>query len=270
MNRSGSADGSDRESNEFRFKQFSVKQNDSAMKVNTDGVLLASWVSVDFEQKNRSPFRILDIGTGTGVISLILAQRLSQKTPSGEFLIEGIDIDKLSSEEASFNFRNSSWSENISSEWTSLMGYLQKHRKDKRFELIVSNPPFFLSSLRCPGERRSRARHDHDLPYNEIIEFASQMLAGRGTLALILPPQESVSFIESAGENGLTPKRICKVKTLAAGKEKRWMTEFTLNCKSSPAEERIVIEERIIIQESAGKDFTPEYKKLTKEFYLNF
>ncbi len=264
MSNCESADGAGRESNEFRFKQFSVKQNDSAMKVNTDGVLLASWVSVDNDQKKGFPCRILDIGTGTGVISLILAQRLSQKLPLAEFFIEGIDIDKPSSVEASFNFKNSPWSEKISSEWISLVGYFQKYGTNKRFELIIANPPFFTSSLRCPGERRSRARHDHDLPYDEIIESASLMLAGSGTLALILPPQESMLFVERAREIGLMPKRICRVKTLASGKEKRWMIEFGLNYKSSPKEEQIAI------QETAGKDFTSEYKELTKNFYLNF
>jgi tRNA1Val (adenine37-N6)-methyltransferase len=250
-----------KENEMFRFKQFCVRQSFSAMKVNTDGVLLGAWVSLD---KAGSECRVLDIGTGTGVISLILAQRLSGQNTINSFFVEAIDVDKLSSEEAAYNFSCSPWHEKLLSEWISLQDYYQENG-EKKFDIIVSNPPFFTGSLKAPGRRRSVARHNDDLPYELIIRSSYGMLKDSGVLAVVLPAEESEIFISCARKEKMTLERLCKIKTLSDRKEKRYLMEFALT-----GETLAVREEQLVIQEIAGKEFTPQYKNLTKDFYLNF
>lgn len=253
--------------NEFRFKKFSVRQESSAMKVNTDGVLLSCWLSIDGFHDNC---RILDIGTGTGVISLILAQRVSDYLPEIPFNIKAIDIDAPSLQEASHNFLNSPWSESLAAEKISLADYLKK-AENEQFDLIVTNPPFFRSSLKPPSRRRSLARHDDEMDSGEIIRAAAMILKKeRGRLAVILPPEEGRIFIELAKEQNLYLLRICRVKTLAAGMVKRWLMEFSTASGKGDLQNSVPVEEDLIIQESAGKDYTKDYKGLTAGFYLNF
>jgi tRNA1Val (adenine37-N6)-methyltransferase len=245
------------------------------MKVNTDGVLLAAWLSISGAHNmtvietelSGETFKVLDIGTGTGVIALIVAQRLSKlfSTPSKDkFSIDAIDIDKPSVDEANYNFSLSPWASHLSAGEVSLQDLLLVNTEVK-YDLIVSNPPYFTDSLKAPSARRSSARHNHDLPYGSIIESAIQMLKDDGKLAIVLPAEEGERFITLANMRSLHLARRCMVKTLASKKEKRYLLEFI---KLPPSEN--VKEEVLIMQQTGGLEYTEQYKNLTKEFYLKF
>jgi len=251
----------------FCFKEFKMKQSDSAMKVNTDGVLLGAWLSLPREGvKVPEVIRVLDIGTGTGVIALIIAQRLSNS-----FSIVAIDIDKPSVDEANYNFSISPWAERLSALEMSLQDLLIGKFQEK-YDLIVSNPPYFIDSLKAPSARRSSARHNHDLPYEVIIEAAVKMLNDNGKLAIVLPAEEGEKFIEKISGTPLHLARRCKVKTLAGKKEKRYLLEFAKSHQPGKTTDsfRTSVEEVLIMQEIGGLEYTEQYKTLTKEFYLNF
>ena len=286
----------------FFFKKFSVRQGNSAMKVNTDGVLLGAWLTLP----ERNDFRGLDIGTGTGVIALIVAQRLTNensasniKSSEGKntpFLIEAIDIDRLSVEEANYNFSQSPWKNNLEAYEISLQDLIKAENHEK-YNLIVSNPPYFIDSLKAPSARRSTARHNDELPYEVIIEAATKMLKSDGRLAIVLPADEGEKFILQTSKSGgnnlpgekatiLQLARRCRVKTLAGKKEKRYLLEFVKSEEQYGSSEQqgctliqinnstetclSLVEELLIMQETGGLEYTEQYKNLTKDFYLKF
>lgn len=250
----------------FCFKRFSVRQSRSAMKVNTDGVLLAAWVDINkitalqSSQSIENPFQILDIGTGTGVISLILAQRLESGPP---FKITAIEIDKNSAEEAAVNFSESPWSNNLLSKNLSLQSFMELEQPSnrERFSLILSNPPYFTHSLKAPSKRRSDARHNDALPLEDIIKAAHLFLEDDGILALVLPVNEGEQIISLAKQMSINLARVCRVKTLAHKKEKRLLLEFTkVNCET--------LEQELIIQEKGGEFYSHAYCSLVENYYL--
>jgi len=260
------------------------------MKVNTDGVLLGAWLRIPQDAVN-----VLDIGTGTGVISLIIAQRLSNvysptnirntEGKNSSIFIEAIDIDMPSVDEANYNFSQSPWAEHLRASKISLQDFLNvKSVRDglppeeylEKYDLIVSNPPYFIDSLKAPSARRSSSRHNHELPYEVIIEASVTLLNKDGVLAIVLPAEEGEKFISlssksvetnSACEKATTLHlaRRCRVKTLAWKKEKRYLLEF-VKSERRPAH----VEEILIMQEKGGLEYTEQYKNLTKEFYLKF
>ncbi|MDD2293977.1 MAG: methyltransferase [Bacteroidales bacterium] len=237
---------------EFKFKRFSINNQHSAMKVNTDGVLLGAWVSLSSEDT-----LLMDIGTGTGVMALIVAQRLSDLSEH-PFRIEAIDIDEASVCEAADNFASSPWKESLRAENCRLQSY---RRQCKEFDLLFCNPPYFKDSLKAPSLRRSNARHEESLPGPDIIVGAKELLSPHGRLSLILPPVEGDGFITITKGNGLYLNRICKVKSRPGLEVKRYMMEFSFR-------QTDLMEESLTIQEES--DYTAEYKSLTKDFYLNF
>lgn len=172
----------------FNFKKFSVRQEISAMKVNTDAVLLGSWAGVPKEKKHVT---LLDVGTGTGVIALMMAQRLHD---SGvEFDITGIDPDNASYNEATFNFSNSPWREHLHTKEITLQKLVTQESKES-YDLIVSNPPFFTASLKAPAISRTISRHNDTLPFRDIIVAAMHLLKSGGLLSVILPSGEADTF----------------------------------------------------------------------------
>ncbi len=218
------------------------------MKVGTDGVLLGAWVNISGRDLN-----ILDAGTGTGVIALMLAQR---SITSGSKIL-GIDIDPLSAEEAASNFAKSPWPDRLEArncDFRTMSG--------GSFNLIVSNPPFFVNSLKAPEQRRSIARHTDTLSYAELVGSAVWNLAPGGRLAVILPVQESVAFIDEAVRRGLAITRKTLVRTTENHPPKRILIEASSG--ECPVEE----DSLLTIQDSTG--FTGPYKELTRDFYLKF
>lgn len=239
----------------FNFKQFSLKNESVGLKVGTDGVLLGALADVE---RARSAgldaahhLRILDIGTGTGVIALMLAQRC----PDAE--LTGIDIDEHSP--AGENFGNSPWADRLQFIGKSLAGFMDSD--PGLFDVIVSNPPYYDNSLLCPDADRSAARHTGSLSYREVITFANDFLSPGGTLSLILPKSEEQRCTRFATSFGLYPYRICSVKTTPLKAPSRILADF------SRVRERPECRE-LTIQDNDG--YTAEYKEFTKEFYLNF
>ena len=230
----------------FQFRQFIVHQQRCAMKVGTDGTLLGAWAAAPSVK-----CRILDIGTGTGLIALMMAQRF----PESEVI--GIDIDPEAVAQARENVRLSPFSERITIEHQDLM----KFDDTEGFDVIVSNPPYFVDSLECPDDQRTMARHTVSLTYDGLIRQAFRLLKDDGSLSLVIPA-ESRSLIESAASlSGFFLSRVCLVKTTPRKQPKRQLIEFR---KHSVKE--LIIEEGII--EDSPNVRSAWYQQLTKDFYI--
>lgn len=235
----------------FRFKRFEVRNELSAMKVNTDGVLLGAAATLDISDR-----RILDVGTGTGTIALMLAQRYDDMCPAAMPEITGIDIDAPSATEASANFAGSPWAGSLFCIHTSL----QDMMPDDKFDLIVSNPPYFEKDLQAPESRRNTARHgDSTLSYEDIISFASKNLTTSGRLSLILPSDRRAELVRKAAEYGLQPFRALSIKTGASKPVTRSIIELARTAENAKEEELVMTEK--------GRN-TSRYLSLVSDFYL--
>lgn len=235
----------------FRFKRFEVRNELSAMKVNTDGVLLGAAATLDFSDR-----RILDVGTGTGTIALMLAQRYDDMGPAALPEITGIDIDAPSASEASENFAGSPWSGCLQC----INSSLQNFRPEEKFDLIVSNPPYFEKDLQAPESRRNAARHgDSTLSYEDIIAFAAKNLTDSGRLSLILPSDRRMELVRTAAAYGLRPFRVLNVRTGATKPVTRSIVELSGTAVSAREEELVMTEK--------GRN-TSQYLSLVSDFYL--
>lgn len=232
----------------FNFKQFKVWQQDSAFKVGTDGVLLGAWSEIERDST------ILDIGTGTGLIALMSAQRSKAD-------IVAIEPDKLSAAEASLNIAKSPWHKRISVKEVSLQEYSKS--KESKFEHIITNPPFFRDSLHNPDKRLSRARHSYSLSSTELLTSVKTLLDDSGKLSLILPYTEANLFIAEAAGYGLYCTRILNIKPLPDRPVKRIIMEFSYK-RVKPSSGFLIIET------GRRHDYSHEYRALTKDFYLEF
>jgi tRNA1Val (adenine37-N6)-methyltransferase len=234
-------------SNYFSFKQFTIKQERSAFRVGTDGVLLGACADVSGKT------RILDIGTGTGLIALMLAQRCDAQ-------IVAIEPDYDSFIQASGNVRRSKWMSRIKVENCTLQNYASGN---KRFDMIVTNPPYFTGSLKNPDPAKSNARHNESLTHSDILTGACRLLDESGLLQLILPYDEGNIFIAEAQEYGFFCNSILKIRPLSSSEIRRLVLGFSRK-RIKPSESLLTIEK--------GKrhDFTEEYINLTSDFYLRF
>ena len=227
----------------FRFKKFNITQANSAMKVGTDGVLLGSWAYSN--QSNN----ILDVGCGTGLIALMLAQRNLKST------ITALDIDELSSKEAQVNINNCPWGRRISI----INSSFQDFTTNIKFDLIVSNPPFFPS--RKSEDRRTIARHANSLSFQELIQNSVELLSPAGILAVIIPKNSEVVFGEIAKSCKLFCSRLCYVKGNEASEAKRVLMGFSF-VKNITKEEHLIIE-------TTRHNYTEKYINLCQQFYIN-
>ena len=234
--------------NYFQFKQFKIIQEKSAMKVGTDGILLGAWTNV--ENTNT----ILDVGTGTGLIALMLAQRTKAK-------ITGIEIEKYAAEEATENARNSSWENRIAIENIPFQEFVTSSKE--KFDLIVSNPPFFANSLKSDNKNRTVARHNNLLPFSGLIKGAVKLLNENGRFSIILPVIPAEEFIELAKNEGLNLVRLTKVKPRASKNANRFLMEFTKG-------DSTLINEYLTIYNEDDSNYSELFKQLTCDFYLNF
>jgi len=228
----------------FYFKQFSVKHDRCAHKVGTDGVLLGAWVDVSHTN------RILDIGTGSGVIALMLAQRSSTETH-----IDAIDISQEDCKQARENIAESPWPDKIRIENIAFQKF-----ESEPFDLIVSNPPFFIGSAKPPAEERIRARHTESLPPDELLLHARRLITPQGKLSLILPVTEAQSFIALAESQGWHCSRLCEFRGRASKPPERLLFELQLE-KHNLKKESLLLHEQ-------GEAWTTAYKNLTRDFYL--
>jgi len=234
---------------EFRFKRFSVTNDLSAMKVNTDGVILGVLAPLDCNDRE-----ILDIGTGTGTVALLLAQR--SDVLHSPVRICGIDVDGPSVVEAAANFAGSPWPERLFAAKVALDDYIPQSEID----LIVSNPPYFDDSLTNPDERISTARHSVSLSYRDILRFAQQYLSITGRVCMVLPSDVEGRLLREARSRGLFLKSIVRVRTTPAKAAKRVVCEFSSERVAQPSETVLTIQE-------TGK-YTAQYLKLMHDFYL--
>jgi len=241
----------------FSFKQFNIKQDRCAMKVGTDGVLLGAWTPLI-----NNPYSILDIGTGTGLIALMLAQRSHAEHPSqqGELAkqIDAIEIDDNAYEQATENFENSPWNDRLYCYHAGLDEFVDE--VEEEFDLIVSNPPFYTDEYKSGDEQRDIARFTDSLPFEELIEAADFFLSINGIFSVIIPFKEEGKFITLCQERGLFPLKITRVKGTPTTEIKRSLLAFT-RIEQAPLIDELVIE-------TARHQYTPEYITLTKAFYI--
>ena len=232
----------------FTFKQFSINQDKTAMKVGTDGVLLGAWAPV-----SHHPFSVLDIGAGTGIIALMIAQRSSAEQ------IDALEIDEDAYEQAVENFESSPWGDRLFCFHAGLDEFIEE--PEDEYDLIVSNPPFYAENYKTESEQRDLARFQDAMPFEEIVEAADLLLSENGVLAIIIPFKEEEKFIALAKESELYPIKITRVKGTPTSEIKRSLLAFSRNEISEIEVNELVIEiDRHV--------YTPEYIELTKEFYL--
>lgn len=239
----------------FRFKHFEVINERSAMKVNTDGVLLGASMTI-----RPSDRRLLDIGTGTGTIALMAAQRFLRLVQNDmRFQIDAIDVDEPSASEAAVNFRNSPWSGHLEAHHLSLDGFAAS--TDTQYDLIFSNPPYFEDSLTAPDERKSTARHTSEgLSYRDIFDFASDRLTADGRISLVLPAEQENDLCRYARMSGFHLFRIMRVRTVPRKAPSRIIAEFSRTRCETP-------EDFVLTIQNEGK-YTQEYLSLTRDFYM--
>jgi len=230
----------------FLFKQFSVVQNKCAMKVNTDGVLLGAW------QTSPQSGRILDIGTGTGVIALMMAQ----KNPTAK--IDAIDIDHNAWLQAKENFEQSPWSDRL----TAIHTALQNFETENRYDLIISNPPYFIDDYKTKNAQKNIAKHSTALSYQDLISGITHLLTPSGQALLILPAFNFSLFKTMAAAQSLFVTRLTEV-TGVEGKAP-YLVLLQLE-----REERPYTTTALTIQDIQN-NFTQAYKTITKDFYLKF
>ena len=232
----------------FQFKQFYVEQDRTAMKIGTDGVLLGAWTPI-----GNNPFSILDIGTGTGIIALMLAQRSAVEQ------IDALEIDEDAYEQATDNFENSPWNDRLFCFHAGIDEFVEE--PEDEYDLIVSNPPFFSENYKSNNEQRDLARFQDAMPFEDLIEAAALLLSENGIFAVIIPFKEESTFLALAKEQELFPFKITRVKGTPTSEIKRSLLAFSRIISAN-----FLIDELII--ETARHIYTPEYIALTKDFYL--
>ena len=232
----------------FTFKKFSIEQNRCAMKIGTDGVLLGAWAPIE-----HNPNQILDIGTGTGIIALMLAQR------SNAAQIDALEIEENAYEQATDNFENSPWNDRLFCFHAGLDEFMDE--PEDEYDLIVSNPPFYAEDYKTNDEQRDLARFQDALPFEDLIEAADLLLSENGILAVIIPFKEEERFLALANEFELYTTKITHVKGTPTTEIKRSLLALSRNKIDTPPIDELIIE-------IGRHEYTPEYIALTKEFYL--
>lgn len=228
----------------FTFKQFTIEQDMCAMKVGTDGCLIGAWA--DFAGCQR----VLDVGCGSGLIAIMAAQR-------SDAHITGVEIDADAARQARSNADNSPWGARIEIVNSDFLSYITR----ERFDAIVSNPPFFKNSLKCPEERRNAARHDTTLPCASMLRHAASLLVEGGTLSVVIPSDMLAEWCDEALFKGLSPRRIARVHTLPHKQAKRVLLELVKGAHPVPDVTDLILEDR-------PGEYSKEAKLLMQDFYL--
>lgn len=231
----------------FQFKQFAIHHSRSAMKVGTDGVLLGAWADVS------QATRILDAGTGSGLIAIMLAQRTNDST-----YIDAVEVDTAAATEAMENVSRSPWMARISVYHDTFQQYAEKC--STTYDLIVSNPPYFTHGTHSPVKQRHNARHTLTLPYEDIISGAKNLLSPQGRLSLILPAIEGADFITQAREKDLYLIRRTSFRPRHTKPTERLLLEFS--------KQSLALTSTELVHYNEDGEWTCAYKNLTKPFYL--
>lgn len=232
----------------FQFKQFNINDDNCAMKVGTDGVLLGAWCPID-----NNPKSILDIGTGTGLIALMLAQRTDAEQ------IDAFDIDENAFEQATENFENSTFADRLYCFHAGLDEFIEE--PEDEYDLIVSNPPFFVEDFKSTNEARNLARFVGAMPFEELIEATDLLLSENGIFAVIIPFKEEENFIDLAADYELYPIKITRVRGTFTTPIVRSLVAFKrFEMPVSTADELVI--------EISRHQYTDDYINITKDFYL--
>ena len=218
------------------------------MKIGTDGILIGAWVNVS------KKFKALDIGSGTGIISIMLCQR------NLNLELDSIEISPSAIIDAKINIENCNWSNRIKL----FQQDLKDFHPDSNYDLIVSNPPYFKESLKPSDSERLKARHQNDLKLEDILKFSKQNLTKDGSLNLILPFEQKSEAVEFAKKYGLNSIRECAVYPKPNKAPHRILIEFSRN------ENKQIIKESLVIEKDGRHNYSEGYKKLTREFYTIF
>ncbi len=231
----------------FKFKRFIIHQDHCAMKVGTDGVLLGAWAGI-----NHNPQRILDIGSGTGLLALMLAQRTNGKT------IDALEIEENAYEQCVENFEASPWADRLFCYHAGLDEFVNE--MEYQYDLIISNPPFFIEEVSSGSLSRDTARQNQSLPFEELLEGVSKLLTPNGLFTTIIPFKVEESFVHLANRWGLFPNRITRVKGNRNSEIKRSLLELSFR--------KTKISEDLLIIETERHQYTEKYMELTRPFYL--
>ena len=232
----------------FHFKQFSINDDQSAMKVGTDAVLLGAWCPID-----NNPKSILDIGTGTGIIALMLAQRTNADQ------IDALDIDENAFEQATDNFENSIFADRLYCYHAGLDEFVDD--PEDEYDVIVCNPPFYSEDFKTNDASRDLARFQDAMPFEDLIEAADLLLSEDGIFAVIIPYKEEENFIDLAADFELYPIKVTRVRGSFTSPIVRSLIAF------KRFEMPVLIADEIVI-EINRHEYTNEYIELTKDFYL--
>lgn len=234
----------------FHFKEFSIHQDKTAMKVGTDAVLLGAWCSLE-----TYPNTILDVGSGTGLISLMMAQRSDAET------IDAVEIDPNAYEQSVANFEKSDWSDRLFCYHSSFQDFSEEMKEENQeYDLIISNPPFYNDNFETNDTSRNTARFTSALSFKELLESTSKILSDSGIFTIIIPFKEQTVFVSLAAKYRLFLNRVCSVRGTENSEIKRSMLEFSFYQKE--------VEETTLVIEKARHKYTQEYINLTKDFYL--
>lgn len=235
----------------FRFKQFTIHQDRTAMKVCTDACVLGA--CADVAETSEIPVRILDIGTGTGLLALMAAQR----NPLA--IIDAVEVDEVAFSQAVENVANSPFSERVRVVHGRVQDFVPPHPYDR----ILTNPPFYTNHLRSPDVAVNRALHTDELPFPELIEAVGRLLRPDGQWWVLLPPYETDSLIKLAAAMGLTPRWQLRLRHNDRKPVFRTITGFTHH-------QRTTICSTLAIYESASNEYTPAFRAYLRDFYLIF
>ena len=235
--------------NYFKFKQFTITQEKSAMKVGIDGVLLGAWALAE------NPSAILDVGAGTGLIALMMAQRFPTAS------VDAVEVDASACEDARFNFGQSLWNERLWLFQTSFQQFAEE--SVTKYDLVVSNPPFFENSVNVKTVSRELARNSENLGLDELCSGAGKILSEDGVFAVVFPFQRFDELVQVASKNGLFLKRFIKIRPNPEKPFHRILAEFSKN-------EGIISVKELVIESMKHDDYTDDYRVLTRDFYLKF
>ena len=234
----------------FKFKEFSINQDKTAMKIGTDAVLLGAWCCL-----GEYPEAILDIGSGTGVISLMLAQRSDAMT------IDAVEIDPSAYEQTVENFELSDWGDRLFCYNASFIEFAEEMaEEEEQYDIIVSNPPFYTDDFETKNEARNKARFTSSLSFEELLKGVSEVLSPTGIFSVVIPFKEEEEFIVFAKRFRLFLNKVCHVKGNEKSEIKRSLLAFSFEEKN--------IEKEILTIEKERHQYTDAYINLTKDFYL--
>jgi tRNA1Val (adenine37-N6)-methyltransferase len=232
----------------FQFKQFTVQQDRCAMKIGTDSVLLGAWTPVE-----NKPFSILDIGAGTGILSLMLAQRSAAEQ------IDSLEIDEDAYEQCVENFENSPWSDRLFCFHAGLDEFIEE--PEEEYDIIISNPPFYSEDFKSDNSQRDLARFQDALPFEDLVEAADLLLSENGIFAVIIPFKEEERFIDLCAEVELFPVKVTRIKGSHT-------TPIVRSLLAFKRYELSVLEADELVIEINRHEYTDDYINLTKDFYL--